>query len=134
MAFLWSGRAGPDCRAAGGRLELAGQRRRAGFTPPYSPNRPSGTAPAHSGSARPSRISRWIEDYELSIEHRILAAGSLRGDDGLTPTGSLLLVGADSRDAAMALIRADPATAAGLRGSITIRYWNAAILDRREVG
>ena len=61
-------------------------------------------------------------DYELSIRHRILAAGSLRSDDGLTPTGSLLLVGAD------------PATAAGLRGSITIRYWNAAILDRQEVG
>ena len=73
-------------------------------------------------------------DYELSIKHRILAAGSLRSDDGLTPTGSLLLVGADSRDAAMALIRADPATAAGLRGSITIRYWNAAILDRQEGG
>jgi hypothetical protein len=31
----------------------------------------------------------------------------------------------------MALIRADPATAAGLRDSITIRYWNAAILDRQ---
>jgi uncharacterized protein len=73
-------------------------------------------------------------DHELSIRHRILAAGSLRSDDGLTPTGSLLLVGADSRDAAMALIRADPATAAGLRGSITIRYRNAAILDRQEVG
>jgi uncharacterized protein len=73
-------------------------------------------------------------DYELSIKHRILAARSLRSDDGLTPTGSLLLVGADSRDAAMALIRADPATAAGLRGSITIRYRNAAILDRQEVG
>jgi hypothetical protein len=24
-------------------------------------------------------------DYELSIKHRILAAGSLRSDDGLTP-------------------------------------------------
>jgi hypothetical protein len=34
----------------------------------------------------------------------------------------------------MALIRADPATKAGLRGSITIRYGNAAILDRQEVG
>jgi uncharacterized protein YciI len=69
-------------------------------------------------------------DYELSIKHRILAAGSLRSDDGLIPTGSLLLVGADSRDAAMALIQADPATKAGLRGIITIRYWNSAILDR----
>jgi hypothetical protein len=69
-------------------------------------------------------------EYALSIKHRILAAGSLRSDDGLTPTGRLLLVGAGSRDAAMALIRGDPATKAGLRGSITIRYRNAAILDR----
>jgi uncharacterized protein YciI len=73
-------------------------------------------------------------DYELSIKHCILAAGSLRSDDGLTPIGSLLLVGADSRDAAMALIQADPATKVGLRGSITIRCWNAAILDRQELG
>jgi hypothetical protein len=31
----------------------------------------------------------------------------------------------------MALIQGDPATATGLRGSITIRYWNAANLDRQ---
>jgi uncharacterized protein YciI len=70
--------------------------------------------------------------YELSIKHRILAAGSLRSDNGLTPTGSLLLVKAASRDAAMALIQADPATAAGLRGSITIRCWNAACQSARK--
>jgi uncharacterized protein YciI len=68
-------------------------------------------------------------EYELSIRHRILAAGSLRSDDGLTPNGSLLLVDASSRDEAMALIEADPATQAGLRGRIAIRYWNAAILN-----
>jgi uncharacterized protein YciI len=73
-------------------------------------------------------------DYELSIRDRILAAGSLRSDDGLTPKGSLLIVEAKSRDEAMALIQADPATKAGLRGHITITYWNPAILDRREIG
>lgn len=67
-------------------------------------------------------------DYELSIRDRILAAGSLRGDDGQTPTGSLLIVEAATREDAMALIAADPATRAGLRGAITIRYWNPAIL------
>jgi uncharacterized protein YciI len=72
--------------------------------------------------------------YELSIKDRILAAGSLRTDDGATPNGSLLVLLADSRDEAMALIQADPATRAGLRGTITIRYWNAAILDGRELG
>ncbi len=47
-------------------------------------------------------------DYELSIRDRILAAGSLRSDDGLTPNGSLLIVDAGTRDEAMALIEADP--------------------------
>lgn len=72
--------------------------------------------------------------YELSIKDRILAAGSLRGDDGQGPNGSLLIVTAESREAAMALIAADPATKAGLRGSITIRFWNPAILAGVEQG
>jgi uncharacterized protein YciI len=71
--------------------------------------------------------------YELSIRHRILAAGSLRSDDGKAPVGSLLIVEADSRDEAMALIQEDPATKAGLRGKIEIRYWNPAILNRQQV-
>jgi uncharacterized protein YciI len=72
--------------------------------------------------------------YELSIRDRILAAGSLRTDDGLTAIGSLLIVEAPTREAARALIDADPATQAGLRGTITIRYWNPAILNRTEQG
>ena len=68
-------------------------------------------------------------DYELSIKDRILAAGSLRSDEGETKTGSLLIVNAASRAEAQALIDADPATRAGLRGKITIHRWNMAILD-----
>jgi uncharacterized protein len=90
-----------------------------------------------SDQAASLRANRTIMDahwqYELSIRHRILAAGSLRSDDGLTPNGSLLIVEAANRDEAMALILADPATKAGLRGSITIRYWNPAILVHDEV-
>jgi uncharacterized protein YciI len=67
-------------------------------------------------------------DYELSIKDRILAAGSLRSDDGKTPDGSLLIVDVATRAEALALINADPATKAGLRGKITLRYWNRAIL------
>lgn len=66
--------------------------------------------------------------YELSIRHLILAAGSLRSDDGVTPTGSLLILDVPTRDEALALIHADPATKAGLRGTITARFWNRAIL------
>ncbi|MEM7226416.1 MAG: YciI family protein [Pseudomonadota bacterium] len=71
--------------------------------------------------------------YELSIKDRVIAAGSLRTDDGVTPTGSLLILDVETRDEAQALIDADPATKAGLRGEITIRYWNWAILNREEV-
>ena len=66
--------------------------------------------------------------YELSIKDRILAAGSLRTDDGVTPIGSLLVVDVETRAEAEAIIAADPATKAGLRGSITITRWNKAIL------
>ena len=71
--------------------------------------------------------------YELSIKDRVLAAGSLRTDDGITPTGSLLVLDVESREEAQALIDADPATKAGLRGEISIRYWNWAIFDRTEL-
>jgi uncharacterized protein YciI len=71
--------------------------------------------------------------YELSIKDRVIAAGSLRTDDGITPTGSLLIVDVETREEAQALIEADPATKAGLRGEISIRYWNWAILNREEL-
>lgn len=71
--------------------------------------------------------------YELSIKHCVIAAGSLRSDDGVTPTGSLLILDVATREKAQALIDADPATRAGLRGEISIRYWNTAILNREEL-
>lgn len=70
-------------------------------------------------------------DYEQSIAGQILAAGSLRSDDGITKTGSLLIVDVATRVEAEALIAADPATKAGLRGKVDIRYWNPAILGGR---
>lgn len=71
--------------------------------------------------------------YELSIKERVIAAGSLRTDDGVTPTGSLLILDVETREEAQALIDADPATQAGLRSEISIRYWNWAILNREEL-
>lgn len=77
------------------------------------------------------RADRTIMDahwaYELSIKHKILCAGSLRTDDGVTPIGSLLVLDVDTREEAMAIINADPATKAGLRGKITVTRWNKAI-------
>lgn len=71
--------------------------------------------------------------YELSIRDRILAAGSLRADDGITPRGILLIVDVATRNEALALIEGDPATKAGLRGKIDVTFWNPAILNREEV-
>lgn len=65
--------------------------------------------------------------YEQSIKDRILCAGSLRSDDGVTPIGSLLVLDVETRAEAMALFEKDPATMAGLRRNVMMRRWNKAI-------
>lgn len=70
--------------------------------------------------------------YELDNSQAILVAGSLRKDDRLTKTGSVLLLDLPTREAAEAFVANDPATRAGMRGDIEIRWLNVAILDRRE--
>lgn len=72
--------------------------------------------------------------YEQSIAGKVLAAGSLRDDEGKTPRGSLLILDVATRAEALAILEADPATKAGLRGKVTITRWNVAILDRRVLG
>ena len=81
---------------------------------------------------KPLMAAHWA--YELSIRDKILAAGSLRTDDGQQAVGSLLIVNVATRAQAHAIIDADPATVAGLRGKVTIRYWNPAILNGVEQG
>ena len=68
--------------------------------------------------------------YEQSIRSKILCAGSLRSDDGVTPIGGLLVLDVETREEAMALFNADPATKAGLRRNIQVRRWNKAIFNR----
>lgn len=70
--------------------------------------------------------------YELANRAVILTAGSLRTDDGVTKTGSVLLLDLPTRAAAEAFLANDPATRAGLRGETEIRWLNVAILDRTE--
>lgn len=65
--------------------------------------------------------------YEQSIKDSILCAGSLRSDDGVTPIGSLLVLDVETREEAMALFNADPATKSGLRSNVVVRRWNKAI-------
>ena len=70
--------------------------------------------------------------YELANKDIILAAGSLRDDDGVTKTGSLLVLDVANREEAHAFFDSDPATKAGIRGETTIRYVNVAILNSEE--
>lgn len=70
--------------------------------------------------------------WELSIKDKVLAAGSLRDDSGQRPLGSLMVLDVASRDEAAAIWAQDPANQAGLRHPPVIRFWNPAILDRRE--
>ena len=71
--------------------------------------------------------------WELSIKDRVLAAGSLRGDDGRVPQGSLMVLDVASRAEAEAIWASDPATQAGMRQAPVIRFWNPAILNRTEL-
>ena len=68
--------------------------------------------------------------YEQSIKDKILCAGSLRTDDGVTPIGSLLVLDVESREEAMALFNGDPATKSGLRTNVVVKRWNKAIFGR----
>ncbi len=70
--------------------------------------------------------------YELANRDKILAAGSRRDDDGTTKRGSLLILDVETWAEAQAFFDQDPATKTGLRSLTSIRYLNAAILNREE--
>jgi hypothetical protein len=77
------------------------------------------------------RANRAVMDahwaYELSFKDKILCAGSLRSDDGVTAIGSLLVLDVETREEALAIVNADPATKAGLRANMVVKRWNKAI-------
>jgi uncharacterized protein len=86
----------------------------------------SGAAALRQDKALMARMWEW----ELSHRERILAAGSLRTDDGGTPVGSLMVLDVATRAEAEAIWATDPATIAGMRQPPVIRFWNPAILNR----
>lgn len=78
------------------------------------------------------RIMDAMWQFELENRAKILVAGSLREDDKVTKNGSVLLLDVETRQEAEAILVADPATKAGLRGEVQIRWLNVAILDKTE--
>ena len=81
---------------------------------------------------RPGRLERrkatrpaHLEFLAVSAD-RVRAAGAFLAEDG-TPTGSLLIVEAESLAEAEAMVAADPYTKAGLFESVTVRAWKYVI-------
>ncbi len=62
----------------------------------------------------------WI----ASLNPRVKIAGPMLAEDGATPIGSVMVIEADSLEAAKAEYARDPYTAAGLWQSTSIRQFN----------
>lgn len=60
-------------------------------------------------------------NYLAKFADRFAFAGPLMASDGTTPVGSLLVLDFDSLDDAMAFIKNEPYTAAGLYESVEVR-------------
>ncbi len=70
-------------------------------------------------ATRPAHLA-WIKD----LEPRVKIGGPLLSDDGATPVGSLLVVEAESLEAANMLFNEDPYATAGLWQSTSVKPFN----------
>ena len=70
-------------------------------------------------AARPAHLA-WIE----TLSPRVKIGGPMLADDGQTPAGSMLVVEAETLEAAKALLAADPYALAGLWQSTSVRPFN----------
>lgn len=70
-------------------------------------------------ATRPAHLE-WI----ASLAPAVKLGGPLLADDGATPIGSLIIVEADSLEAARELFEQDPYALAGLWASTTVRGFN----------
>jgi uncharacterized protein len=71
--------------------------------------RDGGNGPAIRASTRPAHLA-WLDSLGAAVR----LAGPLQGDDGGSPTGSMILVEAESLAAAKALFAEDPYAREGL--------------------
>ena len=61
------------------------------------------------------------------------AGGAIFADDGTTPIGSLLIIDAEDRAEAEAIIAADPFTKGGLFQSVAIHPWRKVYLAGKRM-
>lgn len=76
----------------------------------------AGTRPAHV-------------EYLTSLGKTLVLGGPFLADDGVTPTGSFLLVEAADKAAAEAIAVGDPYAKAGLFGSVTVQAYRIVFLN-----
>jgi uncharacterized protein YciI len=70
-------------------------------------------------ATRPAHLA-WIDQ----LAPRVKIGGPMLADDGQTPVGSMLVVEAETLEAAKALFAADPYALAGLWQSTSVRPFN----------
>jgi uncharacterized protein len=63
-------------------------------------------------------------DWIASLAPIVKIGGPMLTDDGATPLGSLLVIEAETLDAAKALLAKDPYATAGLWASTSVRQFN----------
>ena len=64
-------------------------------------------------------------EHLKSMGEKLVLAGALMGADG-APEGSLLVLEADTLEAATATLMADPFVAEGIFGSVEVKPWRVA--------
>ena len=86
---------------------------------------------ADAGSLRAETRPAHLEHLK-ALGATLRFAGPFLGDDD-KPNGSLLVVDAESLEAARALADADPYAKAGLFASVTVRRWNWTVNNPDQV-
>ena len=81
-----------------------------------------GEGPARRAGARPDHLT-----YLASLGDKVRAAGGLLSADGKEALGSLIIIEADSLDAARSIAAADPYAKAGVFAEVEIHPWRQAV-------
>jgi uncharacterized protein YciI len=80
---------------------------------------------------KPGTLEKRVATRPVHLEHlkamgeKLILAGALMGADG-NPEGSLLVLEADSLEAATATLTADPFIKEGIFGSVEVKPWRVA--------
>jgi uncharacterized protein YciI len=75
-------------------------------------------------AARPAHV-----EFLKSLGKTLVLAGPFLADDGVTPTGSFLLIEATDKAAAAAIAAGDPYAQAGLFASVTVQAFKVVFLN-----